>query len=150
MSDTVESHTHVIDTRPGAARPLRAELLSAERLADEARVVAAAQRWTTEEPPRTTPLLGWMADAADSLARDNANLAKRSRGGVVPVSPAGEWLLDNYYLIEEQINLVQKICRRTTASSFRGSPKVRSPTHLAFMKRCCYWSHIPTLASTRR
>lgn len=86
--------------------PLRAELLSADRLADEARGLAAVQRWTTAGRLRTTPLLPLVERDARALADDNAQLARMAmdRGAS---SPAVEWLLDNYYLIEEQILLVR-------------------------------------------
>ena len=91
----------------GADAPLRAELLSTERLADEARAIAARQRWTTAEPPRTTPLIALTERAAESLAADNRELAGSAVAGFA-ASPAGEWLLDNYYLIEEQVLLVRQ------------------------------------------
>ncbi len=87
--------------------PLRAELLSADRLADEARGLAATQRWTTAAPPRTTPLLALIDQAAVSLASDNRELTRWALSGFA-TSPGGEWLLDNYYLIEEQIILVRE------------------------------------------
>jgi len=94
-------------THASADRPLRAELLSAERLADDARIIARAQSWTVAGPVRTTPLIALNERAALSLAADNRELASAARvtGGS---SPAGEWLLDNYYLIEEQVLLVRE------------------------------------------
>ncbi|NTW28974.1 MAG: hypothetical protein HGA39_06400 [Coriobacteriia bacterium] len=86
--------------------PLRAELLSAERMATDAHNLAASQSWTVKGRIRTTPLLALVETAAHALAADNHELATaaRERGGS---SPAAEWLLDNYYLIEEQIHLVR-------------------------------------------
>ncbi len=92
---------------PVAEAPFRSELLSAERLADEARGIAAAQRWTTLSPPRTTPLIALTDRAAQSLAADNRELAQSALAGFA-ASPAGEWLLDNYYLIEEQVLLIRE------------------------------------------
>ncbi|HEY5540415.1 MAG TPA: hypothetical protein VIL41_03060, partial [Coriobacteriia bacterium] len=87
--------------------PLRGELLSADRLAEEARTIAAEQPWVADERLRTTPLIALMRRAATDLAADNRELAHAARatGGS---SPAGEWLLDNYYLIEEQVLLVHE------------------------------------------
>jgi hypothetical protein len=82
-------------------------MLSTERLAAEARAIAARQRWTTAEPPRTTPLIALTERAAVSLAADNRELAGSAVAGFA-ASPAGEWLLDNYYLIEEQVLLVRQ------------------------------------------
>ena len=94
--------SHVI-----ANHPLRAELLSAERLADDARIIATAQSWTVGGDVRTTPLIAMTGGAAEALAADNRELATAARltGGS---SPAGEWLLDNYYLLEEQVLLVKE------------------------------------------
>ena len=90
---------------PGDA-PLRAELLSAERLEREASELAAAQDSTTAGHIRATPLIALAQRAASSLAADNRELATATRErGATP--PAGEWLLDNYYLIEEQLLLVR-------------------------------------------
>ena len=87
--------------------PLRAEILSADRLAEEARSTAAAQTYTTQAPPRTTPLIALTESAASSLAADNSELAQSVRAGLA-APPAGEWLLDNYYLVEEQILLIRE------------------------------------------
>jgi cyclic beta-1,2-glucan synthetase len=87
--------------------PLRGELLSADRLAEEARALAAEQPWIADERLHTTPLIGLMQRAATALNADNRELAQSARaaGGS---SPAGEWLLDNFYLIEEQILIVRE------------------------------------------
>ena len=86
--------------------PLRAVLLSPDRLAEKAREVAASQYSTSDGRIRTTPLIALAARAATSLAADKRELALDARErGAAP--PAGEWLLDNYYLIEEQAQLVR-------------------------------------------
>jgi cyclic beta-1,2-glucan synthetase len=111
--------------------PLRAELLSPDRLADEARGIAATQRWIVDERQRTTPLLPLMDRAATALAADNQELARTVRDSAA-ASPAAEWLLDNYYLIEEQVLLVSEDLPsdyatelpRTTGGSFDGFPRL--------------------------
>ncbi len=86
--------------------PLRAELLSAERVAVQATALAAAQDCTTGGHIKATPLIALAQQAANALASDNRELAAAARDrGATP--PAGEWLLDNYYLIEEQVLLVR-------------------------------------------
>jgi len=92
---------------PAPQAPLRSELLSPDRLADEARGIAATQRWTSAAPPRTTPLIALTQRAAESLASDNRELAQSALAGFAS-SPAAEWLLDNNYLIEEQVLLVRQ------------------------------------------
>ncbi len=86
----------------GLDAPLRGALLSADRLASMGRALARAQVWTTEEPPATTPLIPLTEHIAASLAADNTALSTAVRQEH-PISPAAEWLLDNYYLIEGQV-----------------------------------------------
>ena len=107
MPETQDQTAHPARVSVAGDTPLRAELLSAERLADEARGIAVTQRWTTASPPRTTPLIGLMEKAAVSLEANNRELAQSALAGFA-ASPAGEWLLDNYYLIEEQVLLVKR------------------------------------------
>ncbi|HEY5276445.1 MAG TPA: cellobiose phosphorylase, partial [Coriobacteriia bacterium] len=87
--------------------PFRDELLGPDRLAVEARRIAAGQRTAAGGRFRTTPLLSLIARAAKDLAADNAALNRASQGPRA-VSPAGEWLLDNYYLIEQQVREVRE------------------------------------------
>ena len=92
--------------RSGLEPPLRGELLSTERIAEAARRIARAQAWTTEAPPATTPLIPLVKRASESLRSDNVILSAAVRK-LHPVSPATDWLLDNYYLIEEQVRAVE-------------------------------------------
>ena len=87
--------------------PFRDELLSADRLADDARRIASGQGAVTGGRIRTTRLLSLTERAAIDLAADNAQLNAAARGPRA-VSPAGEWLLDNYYLIEQQVREVRE------------------------------------------
>jgi cyclic beta-1,2-glucan synthetase len=111
--------------------PFRGELLSIDRLAEEARRLAAGQATTTTPAVKTTPLTGLTERAAASLAADNATLSAAVREQR-PVSPASEWLLDNYYLIEEQIAAVRDDLParygvelpRLTAGPLAGYPRV--------------------------
>jgi cyclic beta-1,2-glucan synthetase len=103
MSDQPQTPTSATSL---ADAPLRSELLSTDRLAEEARTIAAEQVWVADKRLRSTPLIGLMRRAATDLAADNRVLAHAARatGGS---APAGEWLLDNYYLIEEQVLIVK-------------------------------------------
>ncbi|HVF35491.1 MAG TPA: glycosyltransferase family 2 protein, partial [Candidatus Saccharimonadia bacterium] len=85
--------------------PLRARLLSAEQMERQGRVLAQSHRFATARAPDR--LLERLVDnhrlldrACDMLAE--AVQARRR------LTPAGEWLLDNIYLIEEQIRLAQR------------------------------------------
>jgi len=105
--------------------------LSAERIGDAARRIASAQTWTTADPPATTPLIALTERAATSLQAENAVLTRAVRD-LHPVSPATEWLLDNYYLIDEQVRAVRHDLParygielpRLTADPLKGFPRV--------------------------
>ena len=96
--------------RPGSNdTPLRAELFSVEQLARHARWLAAGHKTATHY------------GANELLARLDANERKlrafnhASRGGNadIRITPAAEWLLDNFYLIEEQIQMARRHLPRT-------------------------------------
>ena len=86
--------------------PLRGELIGAERLAAEARALARRQTWSRADGRKSTALLEMIDIAEQELTAVYRRLAADSREDV-PVSPAAEWLLDNFYLVEEQIRLVR-------------------------------------------
>jgi len=87
-------------------QPYRGELLSAERLAQRAHELALGQS-TATTPPKGTPLLDLVDRAAAELERHNAALSSVARSQRA-ISPAAEWLLDNYYLLEEQVRTVRE------------------------------------------
>ncbi len=90
------------DIRQGAITepPLRAELFSADQMERHGKTLA--QTHTLRPGHGRDQLLGRLADnkkvlnAAYELLTDTVKLGRR-------ITPAGEWLLDNFYLIEEQI-----------------------------------------------
>ncbi|MDO8987523.1 MAG: cyclic beta 1-2 glucan synthetase, partial [Coriobacteriia bacterium] len=90
------------DSRP----PFRAELYSEERLAQCGRELAQAQSWTSELAELDSPLSGLLRLASEELAQHYALLSEAVRLQH-PISPAAEWLLDNYYLIDEQMQLIR-------------------------------------------
>lgn len=116
---------------PDSPRPFRHELLSSERLAACARELAEAQSWTAALAPSDSPLLALVDRAAAALSSANAVLSEAVRLQH-PIAPAAEWLLDNYYLIEEQVALVRadlpahygRELPRLTAGPFTGYPRV--------------------------
>jgi cellobiose phosphorylase len=87
--------------------PFRDEILGPDRLALEAQRIAAGQHVTTGGRIRSTPLISLIALAATDLAADNAQLTRVAHG-LRAVPPAGEWLLDNYFLIEQQVREVRE------------------------------------------
>ena len=88
-----------------AEAPLRSELLSAEQLEQRGRYLAGthtvSQRRATDKLlPRLTANEDILRGAFDQLTE--AVAADRR------VTPASEWLLDNFYLIEEQIRTARR------------------------------------------
>jgi len=82
--------------------PIRGELLGAEGLAEHARSVARHQHlWPRRRIGRIGPLLsrldGTLSILEDAHARIAAQSAERDIG------PAGEWLLDNFYVVRDHI-----------------------------------------------
>src|SRR5580658_7939205 len=92
-------------TRPRTSEPpLRAELFSVEQLAHHARVLAADHRVVTQR--RSSRLLARLEENEQGLRAFN-----RATLAVSPsrrITPAAEWLLDNFYLIEEQIQMARR------------------------------------------
>jgi cyclic beta-1,2-glucan synthetase len=82
-------------------KPVREELFSAERLEEHARSLAVAQP-VTPKPTKGHPLSGRLADNGTVLLRAYRTIAKSIDEGRA-ITPAAEWLVDNYYLVERQI-----------------------------------------------
>jgi hypothetical protein len=91
--------------RPRASEPpLRAELFSVEQLARHARTLAAEHRAAIR--PGSNRLLARLGTNEQGLRAFN-----RATLAVDPsrrITPAAEWLLDNFYLIEEQIQMARR------------------------------------------
>jgi cyclic beta-1,2-glucan synthetase len=85
--------------------PLRAELLSAEQMEEHGRALAAEHRISTGQ--RSEGLLLRLADN-ETILRDSCTLLAGAIKGGHRITPAGEWLLDNLYLIDEQIRTAQR------------------------------------------
>ena len=85
----------------GEAGPVRADLFGVERLEQHARSLAAAQPVTTGRT-RDGRLADRLADNAAFLLQANRTLAKIAEEGR-HVTPAAEWLSDNYHLVDMQI-----------------------------------------------
>ncbi|MBB6251101.1 GH36-type glycosyl hydrolase domain-containing protein [Nitrospirillum iridis] len=84
--------------------PIRAELFSVERLEDHARSLAAAQA-VTARAAAGRPLATRLADNAATLLAAHRTLVKAAEAGDA-ITPAAEWLIDNYHLVERQIHEV--------------------------------------------
>src|SRR5260370_26463194 len=91
--------------RDTEAEPIRAELFSVERLEQHGETLAVAQR-VTDRPGRGSPIL--------PRVRDNGRVlldAYRSIAGAIreerAITPAAEWLGDNFHVVEEQIREIR-------------------------------------------
>jgi cyclic beta-1,2-glucan synthetase len=87
---------------PDDAAPLRAELFSAAQMAVHGRRLAAEHQPDTR--PGNARLLDRLAENAAVIAQACAGLTQAAREGA-RLAPAAEWLLDHYYMIEEQVRL---------------------------------------------
>ena len=81
--------------------PIRAELFSVERLEEHARSLAAAQPVTPKAAKGNT-LAGRLADNEAVLLHAYRTIAK-AISEEQAITPAAEWLVDNYHVVERQI-----------------------------------------------
>ena len=99
--------------------PVRAELFSVERLEQHARTLAVAQL-VTPSPTKGHSLAGRLADNGAMLLdayREIAGAIDQRRA----ITPAAEWLVDNYYLVERQL---REIRSALPPSYYRQLPKL--------------------------
>ena len=80
--------------------PIRSELFSLERLEQHAESLAKAQRVETRIG-RGKGLAARLDENAQMLARAYREVSQTIDGGQ-PITPAAEWLLDNFYVVDEQ------------------------------------------------
>ncbi len=88
-----------------SGEPVRAELFSVERLEEHARSLAGAQP-VTPKPGRGHPLAGRLAVNGSVLLRAYREITSEI-GQRRAITPAAEWLVDNYYLVERQIREIR-------------------------------------------
>ena len=88
-----------------SGEPVRAELFSVERLEEHARSLAIAQA-VTPKPTKGYPLAGRLADNSAVLLHAYRVIAKAIDERRA-ITPAAEWLVDNYYLVERQISEIK-------------------------------------------
>ena len=88
-----------------SAEVIRAEIFSAERLDQHATTLAAAQT-VTARSARVLPLTARLRDNHRSLLDAHRAITKAiAQGGAI--TPAAEWLVDNYHMVEAQIRQVR-------------------------------------------
>ena len=85
--------------------PLRSELFSAEQMEQHGRRLAGSHALARDRSP--DPLLPRLAANEEILARVFEQLTRAVAAGRY-ITPASEWLLDNYYLLEEQIRTARR------------------------------------------
>ena len=88
-----------------STEPVRAELFSVERLEEHAQSLAIAQS-VTAKPTRGHPLGGRLADNGAVLLDAYRTIAKAIDERRA-ITPAAEWLIDNYYLVERQVREIR-------------------------------------------
>ena len=81
--------------------PIRAELFSVERLKEHARSLAAAQP-VTPKTAKGNPLGGQLIDNEAVLLHAYRTIAT-AMSEERTITPAAEWLIDNYHVVERQI-----------------------------------------------
>ncbi len=101
----VFAHRSSLATPFGDEPPLRAELFSREQLAHHGKVLATSHRLSTRRA--SDRLLARLAENETVLIAVRALLTEAMNGDR-RITPAGEWLLDNFYLIEEQIRTARR------------------------------------------
>jgi cyclic beta-1,2-glucan synthetase len=85
--------------------PIRSDLFGTERLEHHAQSLAAAQLVSTGAPLRVQPLGRRVKENADILLAAYRTCAEAVQAGQV-ISPAAEWLLDNFHLVEQQLRQI--------------------------------------------
>jgi len=87
-----------------SAEVIRAEIFSAERLEQHAESLAAAQR-VAVRPIAVRPLIARLRDNRRALLDAHRVIARAmAQGGAI--TPAAEWLVDNYHVVEAQIRQI--------------------------------------------
>ncbi len=104
---------------PRLEDPIRAELFSAERLEQHAESLALAQR-VTETPRKGRPLLPRVVDNGRVLLESYRAISRAMRQERA-ITPAAEWLVDNYHIVDEQL---REIHDDLPPRYYRGLPKL--------------------------
>lgn len=103
--------------------PLRSELFTLEQLEQHAQQLAQAHHITREPLPEQ--LLKRLSDNEDILFQ-TIKLLQQNIKDKKSISPAAEWLLDNFYLIEEEILLGKRYLPKGYS---KGLPKLSNGKH---------------------
>jgi cyclic beta-1,2-glucan synthetase len=99
--------------------PIQSELLSVERLEEHAQTLARSHR-VAAEPGVGRPLAPRLRDNAKVLTEAYQNIALSAKFDH-PITPAAEWMLDNFHIVEEQ---VREILDDLPPAFYRRLPKL--------------------------
>src|SRR5690606_7633373 len=87
------------------AEPFRSELYNSDQMEVHAKIVARSHKILKGKA--TDKLLKRLGDNEKTLLEVRNLLVESIRSGQA-ITPGAEWLLDNFYLIEEQVVIAQK------------------------------------------
>src|SRR5207245_5762037 len=104
----------------GNELPLRSELFSTDQMEGHGKTLAASHKLSTKGA--ASRLLTRLAENEDVLIGVHGLLIEAVQADR-RIAPAGEWLLDNFYLIEEQIRTAK---RHLPPGYSRELPRLRS------------------------
>jgi cyclic beta-1,2-glucan synthetase len=91
---------------PDAELPIREELYSIERL-EQFAVALAAEHKISQKPQRVSLLLPRLEENGRKLIAAYRTLAESIKEEHV-ISPAAEWLVDNFHIVEEQVREIRE------------------------------------------
>jgi cyclic beta-1,2-glucan synthetase len=90
---------------PWDSDPVRQELFSVERLEEHGRSLALAQKVALKST-KGRPLAGRLAENGGVLLDAYLSIVRAINEGRA-ITPAAEWLIDNYHLVEKQIRQIR-------------------------------------------
>ena len=107
MSELLGSLSAKFGRASGSAdeQPVRAEIFSVERLEQYAQALAAGHKTLTKKG--RAQLLPRLEDNGRKLVAAYRTLVEAIRGGRA-ISPAAEWLVDNFHIVEEQLREIRE------------------------------------------
>jgi cellobiose phosphorylase len=105
VRDAITRRPDLSSTFAGEEPPLRAELFSREQMAQHGQVLAASHRLSRS---RGSDALLIRLARNEALLAEVRTLLTEAVNNDRRITPAGEWLLDNFYLIEEQIRTARR------------------------------------------
>ncbi len=115
---------------PDLPPPIRGVLFSAERLEQYAQPLAASHV-ISPRPRRGAPVLKRLGQNGKALREAYDTISKAAAAGE-PISPAAEWLIDNFHIIEDQLREIKedlpvgfyRKLPKLTVGPFAGYPRV--------------------------